>query len=183
MTPEEPVVGIRMAVVGDAETFASWATDEHFRRAAEWPADRSVDERVASLASLITDPPADLVRLCVEHEGSVVGYVDIQGEEPDRRELGYLVGPSCRWGRGLGLATARAGIRYGFEVMKLGAIWAEALDANAASVKILQRLGMEETGRGDDSTYLRRPTFYRQFSLDRTAWGIGVGQQRVRPLC
>ena len=99
----------------------------------------------------------------------MVGYVDIQGEEPDRRELGYLVGPSCRWGRGLGLAAARAGIRCGFEVMKLGAIWAEALDANAASVRILQRLGMEETGRGDDSTYLERPTFYRQFSLDRLA--------------
>ena len=58
MTPEEPVVALRTAVASDAETFASWAADEHFCRAAEWPADRSVHERVVAMVSLIADPPA-----------------------------------------------------------------------------------------------------------------------------
>jgi hypothetical protein len=37
-------------------------------------------------------------------------------------------------------------------------------------VRILQRLGMTETGRGQDGSYLGRPTYYRRFAVTRSAW-------------
>ncbi|WP_186320716.1 GNAT family N-acetyltransferase [Kocuria rhizophila] len=167
MTPTKPVVELRTATAADAETYALWGNDELFCRAAEWTLGIPLADRAASLRGLNTAPPADLLRLSAWCDGVLVGHVDIQGTEPTRRELGYLIGSSTSWGRGLGLAAARAGVHFAFDRMGLGTVWAEALDGNTASVKILQRLGMTETGRGAASTYLGRATHYRQFTLDR----------------
>lgn len=148
----------------DADVIAAWATDEEFCRAAEWTLGLSFQEHRQFQAGLICSPPSDLVRLGAVHEGRLVGYVALQGTEPQRRELGFLIGPRTVWGRGLGVATTRAGLRHGFEELHLDEIWAEALDANRASVRILQRLGLRETGPGDPGTYLDQPTRYRQFA-------------------
>ncbi len=49
--------------------------------------------------------------------------------------------------------------------MRLTAIWAEALEANVASVAILRRLGMHETGLGDQGDYAGVPSRYRQYAI------------------
>jgi RimJ/RimL family protein N-acetyltransferase len=116
---------------------------------------------------LIAEPEADRLRLAAVVGDELVGYVDLVGGEAERRELGYVVGPSARWGRGFGGAVARLGVEYGFGVLGLREIWAEALDANVASVRILRSLGMIETGRGDDDSFLGEPSFYRRFSCSR----------------
>ncbi|WP_409484333.1 GNAT family N-acetyltransferase [Arsenicicoccus dermatophilus] len=159
-----PSVELRSLTVDDATTLASWAADEHFCRVAGWTLGRSVAEHRATFCRRLESAP-DLIRLGATHDGELVGYVDLHGEEPGRRELGYLVGPRARWGQGLGLAVARAGLRHGFEVLGLRTIWAEAVDANVPSVRILQRLGMTETGWGDAATHLDRPTRYRRFEI------------------
>jgi RimJ/RimL family protein N-acetyltransferase len=58
-----------------------------------------------------------------------------------------------------------AGLTYGFDVLGLTEIWAEAPAANVASVRILQNLGPTETDRGDAATYLGQPTHYRRFTM------------------
>ncbi len=63
------------------------------------------------------------------------------------------------------MATARAGLRHGFDEMRLNQIWAEALDANHASVRVLQHLGLRETGPGEPGNYLGQPTHFRQFVI------------------
>ena len=98
-----------------------------------------------------------------------MGYVDLHGEGHGERELGYVIGPSSQWGRGLGTVVALAGLRHGFEQLDLERIVAEALDANRASVRILQRIGMAEVGRGDEGEYLGQPTFYRRFAMSAPA--------------
>ena len=94
----------------------------------------------------------------------VVGYVDLHGSGP-RRELGYVVGGRERWGQGFGRSVAHAGLAWGFGALGLTDMWAEAVDANVASVRILERLGMRETGRGEEATFLGRRSFYRVFTL------------------
>ena len=49
--------------------------------------------------------------------------------------------------------------------MHLTEIWAEALEANVASIAILRRLGMRETGLGAQGEYSGTVSRYRQFSL------------------
>lgn len=162
---KSPSVVLRPLEPSDAETIASWGGDLLFCDGAGWSRDLDPIERRRRWAELVVDLPMDLIRLAAVSGGELVGYVDLHGDEPRRRELGYLVGGRDRWGRGYGTAMARAGLQYGFDVLGLEEVWAEAADANPASVRILQRIGMTETGRGDDTWYLERPTFHRQFVI------------------
>ncbi len=57
----------------------------------------------------------------------MVGYVDLHGEGDETRELGFVTGPSGRWGQGWGTLAASAGLVYGFETLELRRIWAEAV--------------------------------------------------------
>lgn len=169
-----PAVTLRPLRPDDAEVMAAWGDDLLFCDEAGWSRDLDPTERRLRWAELVAHLPANLIRLTAVADGAVVGYVDLHGSEPRRRELGYLVGGRERWGRGLGTALARAGLAHGFDALGLDVVWAEAADANIASVRILQRIGMTETGRGTDSWYLDRPTFHRQFEIERAGWVGGL---------
>ena len=159
-----PTMDLRPLELADAEMMASWALDPRFCAAAEWTAGLSMAQYTSFHHRIITQTPGDLLRLGAVHQGELVGYVDLHGSEPARRELGYVIGDSRRWGHGLGRQAAQAGLDYGFHSLKLAEIWAEALDANLASIRILQNLGMTETEPGEPGTYLDAPTHYRRFT-------------------
>lgn len=160
-----PEIRLRPLADADAPVLARWAEDDVFRLAADW-SDGTLAEHEAVFRHSIAHAPAELLRLAAVYDGRLVGYIDLHGSAPRVRELGYLIGPSAAWGRGLGRTVARAGLTYGFAELALDEIWAEALDANAASVRILQRLGMRETGRGQDAQYRGESAHYRQFIIE-----------------
>lgn len=154
----------------DAHALAGWGQDEIFRQHAGWT--------VTSAAALhdfwvrqVEDPPAELVRLAAEDaDGELVGYVDFHGLDQGEKELGFVVGPSGRWGQGLGRRAGEAGLVYGFEELSLDVIWAEAVAANTASVRILRSLGMQETGPGGPGIFLNEDSYYLRFRINRTLW-------------
>ena len=166
MTPHSGV-SLHPLTLEDAQSIAGWAADPRFCRAADWTVGLFPSEYLAFQTELIREPPTDLVRLGALLDGRLVGYVALQGSEVGRRELGFVIGERALWGRGLGMAAASAGLRHGFVAMGLTQIWAEAPGANVASVRILERLGMQQTGVGDQRTYLGRPSHYRQFAISR----------------
>lgn len=161
---------LRPMVVSDAESFASWAVDSVFRAHAGWTERPSVEESVAWWRALIARPEPQLIRLTAVSGDDVVGYVDLHGEGEETRELGFVTGPSGRWGQGWGTLAASAGLVYGFETLGLRRIWAEAVEANIASVRILQRLGMKYAGPGDEETFLGTPSTYARFDVSREQW-------------
>jgi RimJ/RimL family protein N-acetyltransferase len=152
------------------EIYASWGLDRRFCEHADWTVGKPLPALEAHWHRLITHPKPDLIRLAAVAGTDLVGYVDLAGDEPNRRELGYVIGPSARWGQGLGGAVARLGLDHGFNHVGLDEIHAEALDANHASVRILTSLGMTEFGKGAEETFLGKPTFYRRFSITRSEW-------------
>lgn len=156
---------LRSPTIADATIFAEWGTDSVFCDQAGWSPETNIADRRAWWSASIAEPPPTLIRLAVCLDGEVVGYVDLHGTEPDRRELGYVIGGRERWHRGIGTLAATAGLAYGFKVLKLHTIWAAAVDANTASVAILRRIGMRETGRGHESEFLSVHSFYRQFEI------------------
>lgn len=164
-----PEVTLRPLEPGDAMMIAAWADDPVFLAGADWGRRRPA-ETVEFWRSLILRPPADLVRLGAEETGRLVGYVDLHGTNPTRRELGYAVGPSQCWGRGLGAALARAGLVHGFDRLGLSEVHAEANAANRPSVRILQRLGMRDVGKGGAADVLGGPTYLRRFAITRDEW-------------
>ncbi|WP_340289798.1 GNAT family N-acetyltransferase [Aquipuribacter hungaricus] len=185
-----PEIRLRPLGVADAPVLAGWAKDREFCREAGWSTGLDQDAHLTFWQRHITRPPADLVRLGAVSGEDLVGYVDLHGSLPRLRELGVLIGVRDRWGQGLGLQTARAALAHAFQVLHVDEVWAETLDANTRSVRLLRRLGMQETGRGEAGRFLGQPTFYRRFttesptpaqSADR-APGAGDCCDRCRPL-
>lgn len=168
MCPEK--LTVRPLDLSDAPVFAAWGLDRRFCEVAGWRLDRPVAGHEEHWRRLVLEPKTDHLRLAAVAGGESVGYVDLAGAEPDWRELGYVVGPSARWGRGLGGAVARLGVEYGFTQLGLQEIRAEALDANRPSIRILTALGMTETGPGEDDTFLGEASFYRRFRITRDEW-------------
>lgn len=163
--PIRPYVALRALTLEDAVTIAGWAVDPIFCQAADWSVDLPPSGHVSFQTGLIAAPPTELVRLGAVLDGRLVGYVALQGIGLKRRELGFVIGERTLWGSGLGTAAASAGLCHGFLVMRLSRIWAEALDTNAASLRILERLGMRETGLGAPGTYSGQASHYRQFAI------------------
>jgi RimJ/RimL family protein N-acetyltransferase len=167
-------VFLRPLVPSDVATYASWGLDRRFCEHAGWSVDLPLAAHEAHWQKLIAQPKPDHLRLAAVAGADLVGYVDFAGGEPGRRELGYVIGPSERWGHGLGGTVARLGLEHGFRQLELNEIWAEAVDANRASVRMLSSAGMTETGRGEDESFLGAPSFYRQFALT-----LGEGDVRA----
>ncbi len=90
---------------------------------------------------------ASIVFAIVERE--TVALAGAMGLELDshnnRAELGYWVGVPY-WGRGFATEAAREVLRYGFENLGLNRIYASHFGGNAASGKVLRKIGMRHEG-------------------------------------
>src|SRR5262245_15517915 len=134
------MLSLRALIRSDIATYSQWGEDRRLCEQAGWTVDLPLAEHEAHWRRLMDEPHPVLVRLAAVRGDEVVGYVDLHGLEGTRRELGYVVGPSARWGQGLGTAIARLGLEYGFDELGLEEIVAEAVDANRGSIRILQKL-------------------------------------------
>ena len=79
------------------------------------------------------------------------------GGKPDV-EVGYAFMPEC-WGRGLATELATESVRVGFEVLGLPDLVCFALPTNAASLRVMEKLGFhpesEVTVRGQPHVFCR----------------------------
>lgn len=179
---EQQVLRLRKLEPADAAEIAAWGRDPAFCRRAGWREDLTEAEMLAFWAGVIRDPPQHLHRMAAVADGRLVGYVDLHGDDPQVLELGCLIGPSSRWGVGLGTVAAGLGLRYTFTVLDLVGVWAQAPATNTASVRILQRIGMLDAGMGTPTTFAGEPTRYLRFSITRAEWRASceLGRGRTR---
>lgn len=84
---------------------------------------------------------------------TLIGFTDLIGavgltpeEGTGTAELGYWLSPDC-WGRGIMSEAAGALVSYGFEALKLPFIESGYFEENAASGRVLEKLGFTRTGR------------------------------------
>lgn len=110
--------------INDAETLATWANDAEFCRDADWSLDLPFDRHLSFWRKLITTAPSELIRLAAVCDDLLVGYIDLHGEESERRELGFVIGVRDSWGHGLGRQAAAAALDHGFREMGLMKVWA-----------------------------------------------------------
>lgn len=76
----------------------------------------------------------------------LVGAVGLEARPPHRRaELGYWIARAF-WGRGYATEAARAVVAYGFRELGLNKIDAHYLARNAASGRVMEKLGMTREG-------------------------------------
>lgn len=95
---------------------------------------------------------------CVQH---------LEGDPEKEIEIGWRLLPG-HWGRGYATEAARAMVDFAFETLRVPRLYAVADPDNAASERVMQRLGMRDVGRQRHydiwcTTYLlERPEARRQ---------------------
>ncbi len=102
----------------------------------------------------------------VRGTGEIVGHAGLQRlDGGDDVELGYYLGRPA-WGQGYATEAARACLEHGFTTCGLERIVAVVRLENAASRRVLEKVGFRHEGDG---------TFYEAeaslFAISRDAWG------------
>jgi RimJ/RimL family protein N-acetyltransferase len=92
------------------------------------------------------DPNSINFAITLRDSGELAGAIGlVVGREYDRAEIGYWIGVEY-WNRGYATEAARAVIRYGFQELNLNRIFAMYFARNAASGRVMQKLGMRHEG-------------------------------------
>ncbi|WP_019587060.1 GNAT family N-acetyltransferase [Deinococcus apachensis] len=152
---------------GDEEAAVRWAADPEFCLAAGWTvglAPRKVREHWQRVAASLGP---NFLRLGVEWEGRLVGYVDLAGLTRTCGEFGIEIGERTLWGRGIGTAAGGLLLAHAFGPLGLGTLTAEVHAPNLRSHALMRRLGFREVGRGEPEVYRGRVVEVVRYGLDR----------------
>ena len=86
--------------------------------------------------------------LVLPETGRLIGNCGIRVNDPARREgnIGYALDPA-HWGRGYATEAARALLAFGFGDLGLHRVWAHCVAENAASARVLEKVGLRQEGR------------------------------------
>jgi len=104
--------------------------------------------------------------------GELVGLCSLRdvGSEPESAELGYWIGRPY-WGRGLASAGAASVVAWGFGELELRRLFARTMERNAASARVLEKLGFEAVSRQPNPHARYRPDdVIVRYELDRERW-------------
>ena len=112
------------------------------------------------LSGYAKDPPHEQWAVLERPGGAFLGWFFLRPEAGGAWELGYRLRRSA-WGKGFATEGAHEVLRYGFEVLEAERIVAYVVADNAASVRVVEKLGMRHVGSSDwhgleDRCYERR---------------------------
>ncbi len=142
------------AILSDPEAMAFWSTAPH----------ADIDQSRSWLVSMIEANEDQSDDFIVEHQGRVIGKAGCWRLP----EIGFIF-RADHWGQGFAREALEAVIAHLFACRDIAAITADVDPRNIRSLRLLERLGFEETGRARgtyeisgklcDSIYLalRRP--------------------------
>jgi ribosomal-protein-alanine N-acetyltransferase len=104
--------------------------------------------------------------------GKMIGIAGLRQRDPEqpRGDLGYEIAPP-HWGRGYATEAARALLAFGFRDLGLHRIFARCLAENAASARVLERLGMRLEARHREHEWVRgRPRDELTYGILAPEW-------------
>ena len=142
---------LREFVESDWRAVHAYQSDPRYLQYYPW-ADRTAEDVRAFVRTFLdwqTQRPRRHFQLAITlpPEGCLIGNCGVRVNDPGSREgnVGYELAPRS-WGRGYATEAARAVVGFGFGELRLHRIWAECVADNAASVRVLEKLGMRREG-------------------------------------
>ena len=144
----------------DVEDLWPLVSDPELPRMMSWAAHTDRSETLAFIQST-RDAIAQGtgVTWAIEVDGRAVGTIGLGiiqfaqlALRVDRAELGYWIAPALR-GAGLVTEAARAVLGCGFETIGLHKITVHCFEANAASRRVIEKLGFRMVGRQEDDAW------------------------------
>jgi [ribosomal protein S5]-alanine N-acetyltransferase len=143
--PLDAAVHLRPVDLSDWPTIHEWARRSDVTQYQEWGPNRAIETREYVLAAIGAASELPQVRhvLSVVERDRVVGLIELTVTDPGPRiaDLGYAVHPNAS-GRGIATAAARLAVRFAFDQLGFRMVHATCDTTNAASVRVLEKLGM-----------------------------------------
>lgn len=146
------------AVLSHREAMRWWSTPPH----------DDIEQSRAWLENMIANTAAGAADFVVEHEGHVIGKAGCW-KAPD---VGYILHPDV-WGRGLASEALAAVIDHVFATRDLDALNADVDPDNAASIRLLERLGFVRTGEAKATWHIGgewKDSVY--YGIQRSRWRL-----------
>ena len=146
------------AVLSNRQAMRWWATVAH----------ETLEETEAWLTGMIAGNAAGSVDFVIEREGVVIGKAGCW-RLPD---IGYILHPD-HWGQGLAAEAVTATIDTVFAVNPVETLTADVDPENAASIRLLERLGFHRTGFAERTWHIGgewKDSIY--FALPRVDWAM-----------
>lgn len=127
----------------DREDLFALLTDERVMRRVGLAGD-DLPETAGNVWRAVIDGGENAWAVVAGPEERYVGHCFIKPREeaPGEWEIGYLLG-KAEWGRGFATEIAGKLIEYGFEELALDRVWATVDDDHGASIRVLEKIGME----------------------------------------
>ncbi|MCA2218432.1 GNAT family N-acetyltransferase [Jidongwangia harbinensis] len=149
-------VQLRPLTVADWAAVHDWARRPEVCRYQTWGPNTPEQTRAfvqAAVDAWAQHPPVRFVFAVVSGE-QVVGNAELKLRGAHIGEIGYGVHPRV-WGRGIATETARHLLGYGFRQHHLHRIFATCDPRNAASGRVLRKIGMTYEGRMREAVLIR----------------------------
>jgi len=143
---------IREFELSDEADIHAYAADPEVCRFMEWGPNtpQQTREFLARKVERVKDNPRAEFELAIvlQAERKVVGGMGIRIKSEKHREgdIGYVLNHRY-WNRGIVTEASRAILEYGFSQLKLHRIYATCDAENAASARVMDKLGMTYEGR------------------------------------
>jgi RimJ/RimL family protein N-acetyltransferase len=165
-----PRLRLRHARPGDLKALHGILSDP---RATLWwstPPHTSLDQTQAWLDGMISGNAAGSDDFVIERDGVVIGKAGFW-QLPD---VGYILHPD-HWGLGLASEAVAAAVDHVFTTRSVEALTADVDPENAASIRLLERLGFLRTGFAERTWNVGgdwKDSLY--YGLTRQAWNARV---------
>ncbi|MGW6006299.1 GNAT family N-acetyltransferase [Oerskovia enterophila] len=134
----------------DADDLYALQSDAHVLRywdSAPWTDRASVARFMAGCRQMADEGSGARVAIERTSDRSFIGWSTFNGWNPGFRSasLGYCLGQSA-WGHGYATEAARVLLQWAFDTLDLNRVQAEADTRNAASARVLVKLGFRHEG-------------------------------------
>jgi RimJ/RimL family protein N-acetyltransferase len=143
---------LRLRPFDDADAAALFAmhSNAHVLRywdAPPWTERERADRFIAACRQMAADGTGARLAVDREPDGAFLGWCGLTRWNPDYRsaKLGYCYGEAA-WGQGFATEAARALLTWAYDTLDLNRVQAETDTRNAASARVLEKLGFVREG-------------------------------------
>jgi len=162
---------LREFVTADWPAVLAYQRDPRYLQYYEWT--ERMPEDAQRFVQMFLDQQQEQPRrkfqlaVVLKASGQLIGNCGIRTAAFDAREtdIGYELSPD-QWRHGYATEAARAIVKFGFTELNVHRIWAWCIADNAASARVLEKIGLKLEGR------LREKEYFKGRWWDTLVYGI-----------
>jgi [ribosomal protein S5]-alanine N-acetyltransferase len=153
-TKIDKFIKVRSLHIDDFSNVLNWSKDDLFCLANGWEKNRNPEELYQWWLDCINNKSEGFIRMGIEVNKKIVGYVDLACIKDNTAEIGIAIGESKLWGKGIGFYATKCMMDFASKKLDIKIFDAETHEANLRSKKMLEKIGFKEISRIGSEEYL-----------------------------